>query len=104
MKLRIHHNSIRLRLDHDEVRELADKGRVEDRIVFGPEAALVYAIESHTDEEIALVRATGEITIRLPEADIKEWAASELVGFEATAENGESGLLILVEKDLPCEH
>lgn len=102
MKLRIFGNSIRLRLQQGEVHELAETGRTEDRVVFGPDERLVYAVETHNDDEIALVRAPGEITILLPADDVDDWAYSDLVGFEAEADNGEDGLSILVEKDFSC--
>ena len=102
MKLRIRGNSIRLRLQRGEVVQLAESGRVEDRVVFGPDEQLVYAVESHRDQNIALLRAPGEIAVRLALEDVTEWAESDQVGFEAIADNGEDGLTILIEKDFSC--
>ena len=104
MKLRIHGSSIRIRLSDDEVHILAETGSVEDRIVFDPEESLVYAVEIHDDEEIAVIRAPGRIAVLLPKSDVEEWPYNDVVGFEAVADNGADGLTILVEKDLPCEH
>jgi hypothetical protein len=102
MKLRIRGNSVRLRLAVGEVQELAETGRIEDRLVFGPSDQLVYAVEAHRDDDIALVRGPGEIAVRLPAEDIAKWADSDQVGFETMADNGEGGVRILVEKDFSC--
>jgi hypothetical protein len=102
MKLRIRGDSIRLRLQRGEVYELAETGRVEDQLVFGPAERLVYAVEMHDDAEVALVRSPGEITVLLPAEDTQGWAYSDQTGFEAVADNGEDGLTILVEKDFSC--
>ncbi len=102
MKLRIRGNSIRLRLQQSEVAQLVTQGRVEERLVFGPDEHLVYAVESHPDPNIALLRAPGQITVRVSVEDIAEWAESDKVGFETLVDNGEDGVHILVEKDFEC--
>ena len=104
MKLRLQGSSLRFRLDADEVHELVETGRVYDRVVFGPHEDLEYAVETHDDEEIAIVRSPGRIIVLLPRTDTEDWAYNDVIGFEAEAENGEDGLTITVEKDLPCEH
>lgn len=104
MKLRIQDSSIRIRLSGDEVHVLAETGRVDDRLVFDPDESLIYAVELHDDEEIAVMRAPGQIIVLLPRVDVEDWPYDDVVGFEAVADNGAEGLTILVEKDLPCKH
>src|SRR5208337_4503485 len=45
MKLRIHGNSLRLRLNRTEVAELAQSGRVENALEFGQRSKLIYSVE-----------------------------------------------------------
>ena len=104
MKLRIQSDSIRIRLGEKETRELVSNGRVEDVVVFGPEEKLRYSVEAVDADEILVVRGPGLISIQLPSADILGWPDNDTVGFGTVADNGEGGLHVLVEKDLPCEH
>ena len=91
-----------MRLQQGEVDELAQTGRVEDCLVFGPNERLTYGIETHEDDEIALVRSPDDITVLLPGEAVEEWAYSDQTGFEILADNGEEGLTILIEKDFSC--
>ena len=45
MKLRLHGSSIRLRLNRNEVADLAAKGRIADQVDFGAGAILTYVLE-----------------------------------------------------------
>ena len=96
MKLRIRGNSLRLRLSRGEVTTLAEKGRVEDAIAFGP-SKLTYAL---TTSEVGHVGATYEsdhIVVVIPKRRADQWASSDEVGIESKGE-----LHILVEKDWSC--
>lgn len=107
MKLRLRHNSIRLRLTQGEVSTLTENGYVEEAIDFGSAAGtrlLVYAIESYAaSKSIAADFSEGTIRISVPEITIKNWAETEEVGISATldSDNG-SPLSILIEKDFTC--
>jgi hypothetical protein len=46
MKLRIHNNSLRLRLTQKEVAQLCETGRVQSSIQLTPGRPLLYALES----------------------------------------------------------
>ena len=99
MKLRIRGNSLRLRLSRGEVTQLAEKGRVEDAIAFGP-SKLTYALAT---ADVAEVGATyesspdGRIVVVIPPKRAAEWASSDEVGIESKGD-----LHILVEKDWSC--
>ena len=106
MKLRIRGNSLRLRLGQAEVARVGEGGRVEETVAFGaaPEARLVYAVEaSATTSTIAATYAANVVTVALPLALARSWAAGDAVGLEAQQAIGGGGVLsILVEKDFAC--
>ena len=107
MKLRLRHNSIRLRLTQGEVSKLAETKYVEEAIDFGPGSdtrALAYSIESIADSKsVAANFSGGKIRVMVPEAVIRHWAETDDVGIsvEIKALNGES-LNVLIEKDFTC--
>ena len=105
MKLRIRGNSLRVRLTRSEVDDLAQGGRVEDAIAFGPGPSerIVYAIVARPAEHVSAALADGVVTVVLPAGVAKDWAASERVGIEHDQVIGAAGVLrILVEKDFAC--
>ncbi len=104
MKLRLRGSSLRLRLGQAEVASLVDHGRIEERVAFGPGAALVYALASDDNAKDVHARLDGSrIEVIAPRSLIKSWAAGDEVGFEASqAIAGGDALRILVEKDFAC--
>ena len=101
MKLRLHGNSIRLRLNRTEVAEFIATGRLQDAIHFNGGSRLAYTLEMST--EAAAPRASLEadtIRIMVPEGDALDWARSDRVGICALDQQ----LSILVEKDFQCLH
>jgi hypothetical protein len=106
MKMRIHSNSLRLRLDRSEVARLGKGGRVEERLALSPSDGLVYAVEAASDAAALEVRwERGGITVRIPRAVARRWAGTEQVGIKGEQDaGGSSPLCILVEKDFPCLH
>lgn len=106
MKLRILGNSIRLRLTQSEVQTFAEDGHVEDRIQFGPDTAMVYALHaSNAASQLTVRYEAGRITVVVPSDQVKRWADTDQVGLEATQPiDGTEVLSILVEKDFKCLH
>jgi hypothetical protein len=106
MKLRLSGHSLRLRLGPSEVARLAEGGRVEEVVEFGPDQgqALRYSIESSTStpRPIATLEPNS-IHIRLPAESAKRWAKSADVGIEAEQSVGADRVLkLLIEKDFEC--
>jgi hypothetical protein len=100
MKLRMRHNSVRLRLTRGEVDQLVEAGIVEETVEFRPQP-LVYIL--HASEDCRQMEARfndGWMTISVPDAQAKKWAGTEQVGMQAT----HAGVAILVEKDWECRH
>ncbi|MEL7059217.1 MAG: hypothetical protein AAGN46_04225 [Acidobacteriota bacterium] len=106
MKLRMQGQSLRLRLRPAEVEALAERGRVDERIVFGPEPneALTYALEvDEAAASLTLRHAPGSLTVLVPLEQAAVWASSDQVGFEGEVDVGdEEPLRLLVEKDWQC--
>lgn len=104
MKLRVLDNSIRLRLTRSEVDAVNDSGLVRGRVRFAGSNTFDYVLESSP----ATVKPEAHIsnnvlTVRLPEMDVQQWAASEQVSIRsAQLLDGDDQLTILVEKDFQC--
>ena len=106
MKLRLKGDSIRLRLDQDDLAQFADHGRVEAATPFGKEASLRYVLRASTEVDHLTVHGEeGEVVIHVPAALAEEWAQTDRVSLEARPSiGGERTLHVLVEKDLGCQH
>src|SRR3954469_19629745 len=106
MKLRLHGNSVRLRLGQREVRRLAQEGIVEETTVFGPTATerFTYELRSPADERtVSCSFGAGRLTIAVPRALVQRWASTDDVGIDASVEAGGGEMLrILIEKDFEC--
>jgi hypothetical protein len=104
MKLRIRDNSIRMRLSRSEVDTMAGDGLVAATLAFPGGAKLVYCVESSPAcvDPVAAFE-NGELSLRLPESTVKQWAESEEVSIAAEQVlDGGDVLTLLVEKDFAC--
>jgi hypothetical protein len=97
MKIRIKGNSLRYRLTKSDISNLAKHGHIEEHTCFG-EQTLSYALQSRARGNLSAIFENNEITVFIDTEMIKEWAASERVGFEYNND----GLYILLEKDFTC--
>jgi hypothetical protein len=106
MKLRIHENSIRLRLNRSEVAQLAEVGRVENAVEFGTNGKLSYSVEAAPGLESArAVFVNGDIRVEVPAGAAREWAATDRVEISGEQRGRDDRRLsILVEKDFKCIH
>lgn len=103
MKLRIHGNSLRLRLDSSEVAQLQEIGVCTDSLRFAPGSQLTYTLE--TSSQVTAMDAQyrqDRIRILLPIELAREWAESDRVSL--SLQRTEGGPSILIEKDFPCAH
>ena len=102
MKLRIHGNSLRLRLDSSEVAQLQETGMCTESLRFAPGSQLTYTLETSSQVTAmdAQYRQDG-IRILLPLDLAREWADSDRVSLSHRTEGGPS---LLIEKDFPCAH
>lgn len=106
MKIRIQGNSIRLRLQQNEVAALSTSGSVEDRLAFGPDKAtqhLVYRLEAAAISSMTATFADGCVTVQLPETDARDWLSNQVVGFaHEVVTQGDDRIHVTVEKDFKC--
>ena len=106
MKLRIHGNSLRLRLNQSEVAQFSKTGFVEDSIQFAPGAIFAYALESLSILSAPqALYANGWLRIQVPGAEATQWVTSDQTGIsgEQPIASGKR-LSILIEKDFQCLH
>jgi hypothetical protein len=106
MKLRMHRNSVRLRLNQAEVAQFSKTGYVEETIELAPGATFSYVLESSSTIPIPQARyKNGELRVQVPTGQGMEWATGEKVGVsgEQSLGSGKS-LSIVVEKDFQCRH
>jgi len=112
MKLRLHRNSVRLRLTQPDVRQLIVQGRVEESVAFGAPAPtrLAYALEVSDDvRNVVCEFADGRLVVRVPSATAAAWARSEEVSIQSPESHGNGNndtvpLKVLIEKDFRCLH
>lgn len=106
MKLRLHQNTARLRLDRDEVARLRAEGHVHGETRFGPALRLTYALEVSPTAEAVRVRAEADgVTVLVPTALAQEWIGTDRTGFTCEQPvGGGASLRLTVEKDFRCLH
>lgn len=103
MKLRIKGDSLRLRLSQGEMRTLAERGEVEDRISFPGGAALRYRLRS--DENATVISASyalNLIDILVPRPLAERWSTTDLVTLSASQPLAAGELRLVLEKDWAC--
>jgi hypothetical protein len=100
MKLRMRHNSVRLRLTRSDVDQLQRAGRIQETVEF-PQTPLIFSLEVSQDvNDIRAAFVDGRMTVTIPLEQGRVWATSEEVGMEGEFQ----GLSLLIEKDWPCLH
>jgi len=103
LKLRIKGDSLRLRLAQGEMRTLAERGEVEDRVSFPGGAALKYRLRvDHYSQSISATYAQDLIDILVPQALSERWCGTELVTLSASQPLAAGELRIVLEKDWAC--
>jgi hypothetical protein len=107
MKLRIHDNSIRLRMGRNEVMMLARGQSLKGRTDLLPEP-LVYQVDiSEQCSAPAVTFRAALLRVMLPVSLTQRWACTEQVGIEAWIPNPDpkrEPIQLLVEKDFQCLH
>ena len=106
MKLRIHGNSLRLRLTQSEVAQFSKTGFVEDSVQFTPGVSFAYTLESSSSIRAPQVSfQNGWLKFQVPAAVGVEWFTTDRVGIsgDQPLESGRH-LSILIEKDFQCLH
>lgn len=103
MKLRIKGDSLRLRLSQGEMRTLAERGEVEDRVSFPGGTGLRYRLRvDQNNQSISAAYTSDLIDIRVARALSEQWCGTDLVTLSASQPLGAGELRIVLEKDWAC--
>jgi hypothetical protein len=103
MKLRMRHNSIRLRLGQSDVQRLRDSGECRETIQFPGGARLEYVLSGASCAEVSASFVGDVLSVSIPVGQLAAWHSSEQIGIDAEVEaNPGVTLAILVEKDFRC--
>jgi len=104
MKLRIHANSLRLRLSRSDVERLQQTGICTESLRFGSGSQLDYSLEVSAQIKVAVASYSDNcIRVLLPLDIAAPWAASSEVSLAITPSNGDAPS-VLIEKDFQCLH
>jgi hypothetical protein len=104
MKLRIHANSLRVRLDRSDVEQFRRIGICAGALRFGSGSQLTYTLESSPGSITMEARYRQDcIRVLLPLEMAREWADSDQISLSLNRAN-DSGPSLLVEKDFQCLH
>jgi hypothetical protein len=104
VKLRIHENSLRLRLSRSDVEQIRQTGISTESVRFGSNSQLSYALEA-SSQVTAMEAQFREDCIRilLPLNIAQVWAGSDQVSLSLNPGEG-GGPSLLIEKDFQCRH
>ena len=102
MKLRFRGNSLRLRVNQREAKQLAGGAALEERIHFPGNANMSYILQPVAQPNPEATFEDGVIKVSAPKDQLERWAITDSIGlyFELPA-NG-SALKIAIEKDMEC--
>lgn len=102
MKIRIRGNSIRYRLDKQDITALQETGKVEEETVIGPQS-LHFCIKAKDTDKPGIKLEHGGVHLSLPRQQVQQWADTDQTGFDHELSNPDGSVLkILVEKDFKC--
>jgi uncharacterized protein DUF7009 len=106
MKLRIKGNSLRIRVTPSEVKQLLRCREIREHVQFTAISGdrLTYDLLSSSSEATTTVAyRLGNITVSVPENQLKKWAGSNDVGVYAEIALGDNqALSVAIEKDFAC--
>ena len=100
MKLRLHNDSLRLRLSQSEVAQFEEAGRVESTVPFPGGRSLIYSIAAADVTELSATLNDGSVAVLVPKPMARTWLSPDQTGME----NPSSTPRILIEKDFQCLH
>ena len=104
MKLRIHRNSLRLRLNRSDIEQFRNTGICAESLRFGSNSQLTYTLE--TSSQLTVMEAQYRqdcIRILLPLHVAQQWAGSDQVSLSVDRTDV-GGPSLSIEKDFQCLH
>jgi hypothetical protein len=104
LKLRIHRNSLRLRLSRSDVEQFRKTGICASALRFGPASQLTYTLETSSLCTAMEARYDQDcIRVLLPLDMGQGWADSDQISLSLDRTESDS-LSLLIEKDFECLH
>jgi len=104
VKLRIHGDSLRLRLNRSDVEQFRNTGICAESVRFDSGSQLTYTLEvSHQLKGMQAQYHQDCIRVLLPIEMAKEWAGSDQMSLSLNPPEG-GGPSLLIEKDFQCLH
>ncbi len=104
MKLRIHEDSLRLRLNRSDVEQFRETGICAESLRFGSGSQLIYTLEICSRLTVMEAQYRQDcIRILLPIEMAQKWAGSDQISLSLNRADG-SGPTLLIEKDFQCLH
>jgi len=103
MKLRIHENSLRIRVDRPDLEALRRDGCIEHRLAISAGSALVYRLELGSTDALSARLDGSRVTVTLPRAMAEDWYDDDAVAVSAEQiVDQHNRLTLLIEKDFAC--
>jgi hypothetical protein len=102
MKLRFRKNSLRLRLNRNEVLALAEDKSLRESVAFPGGGLFSYQLSAVKGGSASAIFLDGIIRVALPADGIREWSSSDEIGLYYKLDTTAGPLDIAVEKDLEC--
>lgn len=104
MKVRIHDQYLRFRLDEQEVRHLSQGEPVRTGVGIA-ESSITFELQVAQIDFPTLRVSSGSTEICIPQSWVGGWEQSDTVGFEWNLDSGrDTAITVVVEKDYPCAH
>jgi hypothetical protein len=107
VKLKLHGNSIRVRLTRSEVARFGACGRLEEAFVYGPSPSqqLTYGIESVSSDSVGVRVDQNGIFAQIPASLADEWTTSDRVGVSGEVNHPDGRRIdVLIEKEFRRIH
>jgi len=106
MKLRINRNSVRIRIDQEDLKTLISETCIEQSLAFGDDPLLRLTYSIKIDSGITgppqVDYHAGRIQVRLSPQDAEEWNSTDRIGFDNEQTFGANTVRLLLEKDFAC--
>ena len=103
MKLRFRNNSVRLRLNRQEVADLASGSALAEQVYFPGGGNISYILEPSPLSSPGASFCDGVIRISAPQTEVGEWAAgADSIGIYFDLPARGVSLHVAIEKDLEC--
>ncbi len=104
MKLRITHNSIRIRIRKSELEKLQQRNTIEESVAFPNDAAFNFVLRiDNSANHLNAKLENSSLILTISPKEAEQWIGSNQVGIETNIPLDKNEQLhLLVEKDFPC--